>query len=202
MKQLMFMLFAILLIGPGCKSELKENQLTVASFRKNKYNFKLTKNGSYKNIRFKLSPFFEKSFATYYMISSKGQAYKSEIIPIYFTVERFKETDRYETFLIDQLTKVDFLNTLHDAYVKKRYSSLQNGAISIKKTVRKSIHYPGVIQTIAGASSTKQPANYYLTATLQVKDEYYVFQFISDRAIMSYVYDDFERILRSVKRIP
>lgn len=201
MNRFSILLFAFLFLGTGCRSEQTDNQLTVDAFRKNHHNFKLTKKYNFKNISFKLSPFFERSFANYFMISSKGQAYKSTIIPVYFSVERFAENDRYESFLTNTIAHADFLNTLHDAYVKKRYTSLQNGAISIKKKVRSNVHFDGVIQTIAGASSITSTTNYYLTATLRINDSFYVFQFIADPAIMSYLYDDFERILATVKPI-
>lgn len=198
-------IFSICLLSillAACASETKKEQETFEDFKENHYNFKWTKEIGYGKIKFKLPQVFENSLATHFTITSNAKTLQSLAIPIYFSVERFSEKDKQRSFVRDYVVQENLLNTFHDAYIYKRYNSLYQGSISIKKEVRKNVKFPGVIQVVAGESDYSDNSYlYYATATLQVKKEYYIFQFIADAELMAYVYDDFERILASVKQI-
>ena len=119
---------------------------------------------------------------------------------IIFTVERFTEDDLESELMEDYyLVDDDLLNSFHDAYADRRYESLTNASISFKKDTKKNIKFKGVTQTLSGRNSSYSDDVYYAMATLKVRKEYYIFQFISKREMMDYVYDDFERLLASVR---
>ncbi|MNY25035.1 hypothetical protein D3C86_1587900 [compost metagenome] len=102
-------------------------------------------------------------------------------------------------FVSEFVVDTDLLNTFQDAYVWRRFESLNNAAISIKKELPKSFKHKGLIQTVSGDGSYSGQG-YYATSTIKVNDKYYVFQWITSKPIMNYSFDDFERILKSVRK--
>jgi hypothetical protein len=74
--------------------------------------------------------------------------------------------------------------------------------MSIKKDLFSTSKKRGVIQIVRGSTTNLyNEFLLYATATIQLKNEYYVFQFITTSDMMNYAYDDFRRMLYSVKAI-
>ena len=199
MKRLLFFLLLMPLLT-ACPPGKDSGEDIVKNFRKNGYNMLPVKKHGYKKITFKLPESMEMDYSSHYTYKSDAYRYREHNIGIIFSIERFTEDDLYSTMMEDFIIEDDLLNSFHDAYVDRRLGSLHEGGASFKKDVRKNVKFPGTIQVVSGQSSSGSELLYYATATLKVEKEYYLFQFICDKPMMDYVYDDFERILASVRK--
>lgn len=192
-------LLASTLFFAGCIDYDKENKKIREEFKTNHYNFKLDKTLKYEGISFQLPKHFARHYSHNFTVKNSSLTRFSNALNIYFSVERFNKSDLNRPFVADFVIKGDLLNTFQDAYVSRRYGSLDNAGISIKKELPKNFKHKGIIQTVAG-DGDYSGQTYYATATVKVKDNYYVFQWISSKPIMNYTYDDFERILKSIQK--
>jgi hypothetical protein len=183
----------------GCFDYDKKNKEIREEFKKNHYHFKLDKTLKYRGISFKLPAHFTKTYSHNFTVNTSSLTRISNALNIYFSVERFDKSDLRRSFVSDFVIQNDLLNTFQDAYVWRRFQSLDNSGVSIKKELPKSFKHKGLIQTISGEGSYSGQT-YYVTATMKVGNGYYVFQWISNKPIMNYTYDDFERILKSVRK--
>jgi hypothetical protein len=183
----------------GCFDYDKENKEIREAFKTNHYNFKLDKTLKYEGISFKLPDHFKKNYSHNYTIKNSSLTRTSNALNIYFSVERFNQSDLNRDFVYDFVVENDLLNTFQDAYVWRRYESLNNAGVSIKKELPKACKHKGVIQTISG-NGTYSGQAYYITSTMKVGNDYYVFQWITSKPVMNYMYDDFEEILKSVRK--
>ncbi|MDH4471215.1 MAG: hypothetical protein QE487_01335 [Fluviicola sp.] len=200
MKRLIVMIFLLPLLTACPDGGNEENEDTLKAFRENGYNFSEFKKQGYKNIRFKMPKSFEVDYGNNYCYKPSALSRRDYALGVIFTVERFTEDDLESELMEDfYLVDDDLLNSFHDAYADRRYESLTNASISFKKDTKKNIKFKGVTQTISGRSSDYADDIYYVMATLKVRKEYYVFQFISKHEMMDYVYDDFERMLATVR---
>lgn len=193
------LLFIPTLLVVGCFDYDKENKEIREAFKNNHYNFKLDKTLKYEGISFKLPDHFKQNYSHNYTIKNSSLTRTSDAFNIYFSVERFNKSDLNREFVYDFVIEGDLLNTFQDAYVWRRFESLDNSGVSIKKELPKTFRNKGLIQTISGDGTYSGQA-YYVTSTIKVGSEYYVFQWITSKPIMNYTYDDFERILKSVRK--
>lgn len=199
MKQLILILLIIPLLTACPDKSDDKRQDNLEAFRSNHFNFTSLEKRSYKKIRFRLPKAFKYDYNTGYGYKTDAFARRDYDLGIIFTVERFTDDDLESELMEDYIVESDLLNAFHDAYTFRRYESLNNGGAAFKKDVKKGVGFPGVIQMLSGKSSSYSDHLYYATATLKIKDEYYIFQMISTEEMMGYVYDDFERILKSVR---
>lgn len=195
----LMLLFIPTFLITGCFDYDKENKEIREAFKNNHYNFKLDKTLKYEGISFKLPDHFKQNYSHNYTIKNSSLTRTSNAFNIYFSVERFNKSDLNREFVSNFVVKGDLLNTFQDAYVWRRFESLDNSGVSIKKELPKTFKNKGLIQTISGDGTYSGQA-YYVTSTLKVGKEYYVFQWITSKPIMNYTYDDFERILKSVRK--
>ncbi len=195
----LMLLFIPALLIAGCFDYDKENKEIREAFKNNHYNFKLDKTLKYEGISFKLPDHFKQNYTHNYTIKNSSLTRTSNAFNIYFSVERFNKSDLSREFVSSFVVQNDLLNTFQDAYVWRRFESLDNSGISIKKELPKTFKNKGLIQTVSGDGTYSGQA-YYVTSTIKVGKEYYVFQWITSKPIMNYTYDDFERILKSVRK--
>lgn len=179
----------------------KEQENVMKAFKENDYNFTSYKKKSYRGVKFKLPTSFDVDYGGGYTYKRDAFMRRNYQLGIIFTVEKFTKYDINSELLNDYLIEdeSDFLNSFHDAYSSRRYESLHGASISYKKVTKKNIPYKGVTQVVSGSSSQSSNTHYYAMATLKVKEDYYVFQMITTPEMMSYVFDDFERILSTVR---
>lgn len=205
MKRLIVIIFIVpLLTGlTACneKNPNEEEKDHVENFRNNGYNYTKLKKQGYKKIRFMVPDALKYNYTTNYCFKPDALSRRDFPLGIVFSVERLTKNDVNSELFEDYiLTEDDLLNSFHDAYTERRYESLYESSSSFKKDVKKNVKFDGVIQTVRGQNSSYSEELYYATATLQVDKEYYVFQMITTKDMMDYVYDDFERILASVRK--
>jgi len=198
---LIILLIPMLTACPGSNRSKQKQKDDVQAFYNNNYNFTNWKKHAYKGIKFKLPSSFEVDYGTRYCYKSSALTRRNYTLGVLFTVERFTEDDLESELMYNTVVEDDILNAFHDAYVDRRFRSLDEAGVSFKKDLRKNVKFKGVIQTVAGRTSEYAEEDlYYITATMQVDQSYYVFQFISAKALMDYVYDDFERLLATVRK--
>jgi hypothetical protein len=193
------LLFPLLFLLTGCPDYDKKNREIREDFKNNHFNLKQDKTLKYEGISFKLPASFKRHYTHHYTVKNSSLTRVCRALNIYFSVERFDRSDLKRPFVKDYLIHKDLLNTFQDAYVWRRFESLDESGISIKKELPKAFKHKGVIQTIVG-DGYYGDQTYYITSTIKVADSYYVFQWISSKPIMNYTYDDFERILKSIQK--
>ncbi len=204
-------LFPFFLILFSCEDEEK-NEL-VRKFKANRFNLIFNQKVRFGDISCKIPEGFKPNGYSDYTIQPKAKVYLNSALGIHFTMERFstsannmnfvtKYQEKNEIYFAEgesesEINWEDQLNLIHNAYVFKRYSTLTNGSISIKKNTSKKVRFEGVIQVVSGQSEYGEGL-YYTTASILIDQTIYVFQFITTHEMMDYVYDDFERLLASV----
>ncbi len=199
MKRLIFFLILLPFLSACPDNSDKDQEDHVKAFRENGYDFTNLKKQGYKNIKFKMPTSFEFDYGMQYCFKNSGLVRRDQQLGIVFTVERLTENDLESELMEDYVIEDDLLNGFHNAYASRRYESLHNASISFKKDTKKNVKFKGITQTISGARSEYDEVLYYNMASLKIKDEYYIFQFISKKEMMDYVLDDFERILTTVR---
>ena len=152
----------------------------------------------YKGITFDLDRMFCSDYDAEYTLKQDAFTRVVFDLNLNFSVEVF-DAGEAETiqYVFDEET--DPLNAVHDNYVIKRLESLEQPVASVKKELPEEIGHKGFIQTIHGTESSYEDDASYFTATIEYKDNYYVFQMIGKRENLGYLYDDFLDILRSVQ---
>lgn len=152
----------------------------------------------YKGLSYQLSNILEFDYYDDYVIQDNAQTYTNYELGLHFSVEQFSRDEAdVLTYLFDE--EIDRLNAVHDNYVIQRQNSLLKYAVAIKKELPKSVMYHGYIQVIQGDEYSDQLGVTYMTATMEIDGEYFVFQMIGKRDNMGYLYDDFIDILSSVR---
>jgi hypothetical protein len=200
MKQFIFILVLTPLLT-ACPSSQTNKAELLKEFRANGHNFKKLKKKGYANIEFRIPETMTVDYNTGHVYKKTALTLREEITGALFTVEKFTEQDLATELMEKTVVRTDLLNSFQEAYVDRRMSSLAGGVSTFKKTTGRRVLFPGVIQTVTGERTGYEEPLYYAVATLKVENEYYLFQFIASRQLMAYVYDDFEHILSSVRKI-
>lgn len=195
-----FFFLPLMLFVLACNNN-KMSQQTRKEFQENHFNFKLDEEIRYASIAFNLPENFEKSYNKYYTV--KGNSFVRESYPmgIKFSVEHYTAKDFKKYFIKESGFHVNQLNTLHDAYVDRRLNSLDEAGSTFKKSITKKKTFKGIVQVVSGEDNFSNDIVYYATATVKLKEDFYVFQWITTPEMLSYTMDDFERILYTIKKI-
>jgi len=189
--------FLVLFVITGCpgrtyKSDLKKIQ-------ENNMDLPLPSKSFFNGIQYRISGLFRDNYNNDYVLSNNASTKSIYDIDLNFSVESFSssEAEAYAFLFEGEISKLD---AVHDNYIKKRSESLKEFNISIKKELPKTVKYPGYIQIIHGSSNSYSENASYFTATMEIEDEYFVFQLIGKEENMGYLYDDFIEILNSVTK--
>ena len=149
-------------------------------------------------VKFQLSRLFDRDYGVDYTIQDNASGFVIYEMDVHFSVERF-ESDEIELLQFAFEDEIYPIDAVHDNYILKRESSLEDVETGIKKELPNSVKFPGYIQVVEGARSDYAETSSYFTATLEIGSEYYVFQLIGKEENMGYLYDDFIDILSSVR---
>ena len=149
-------------------------------------------------VRFQLSKLFDRDYGVDYALQDNAIGFVVYDIDVHFSVERFA-TDEVELIQFAFEDEIAPLDAVHDNYILKREASLSNAETGIKKELPNSVKFPGYVQVVEGARSDYGETSSYFTATLEIGNDYYVFQLIGKEENMGYLYDDFIDILSSVR---
>lgn len=157
------------------------------------------RNTEYGSIKFRYPEWFGKSY--YQDAAFKDNALCLEIgrLSILFTVEEFTPADLYGSLF----ENVDFADTsmltnFHYAYFDRRSNSLEGSAQSSETEKIDKMPFPALISFVCDGAG--EDAMMYAQASVEIGPKVYIFQFISSRAMMGYITDDFLRIVRSVRK--
>lgn len=193
------LLFSVAVLTTGCPGTSYESDMK--KIQNNNMDFPDLEKEYYNGITFQLSSLFDSDYDDDYVLTDNAETKIVYGIDVNFSVEVFQKQDA-ELIQYAFDGDIDLFNAVHDNYILKRQASLYEPSISIKKPTPKSVGYPGFIQVVSGSqySYDEEEGSSYFTATLDIDDEYYVFQLIGKRANMGYLYDDFIDILSSVEK--
>ena len=153
----------------------------------------------YNGIYYKISKLFSNDYNDNYVIQDNAKTKAIYSMDLNFSVEMFDEAEAelLQFGFEEDISKID---AVHDNYVIRRANTLEEPSVSIKKETPNSVGFPGYIQVVEGTSSYyDEPASYF-TATLEIDNEFYVFQLIGKKENMGYLYDDFIDLLSSVEK--
>lgn len=185
--------FFLLTACPGSRVEsplkkIQENGMDFPELRSQRYSV----------VRFQLSQLFDRDYGVDYALQDNAAGFVIYNMDLHFSVERF-ESDEIELIQFAFEDDISPIDAVHDNYILKREESLRDAETGIKKELPKSVKFPGYIQVVEGARSDYGNLSSYFTATIEVGNDYYVFQLIGVEEHMGYLYDDFIDILSSVR---
>lgn len=172
------------------KNELMSNQMDFISLQER----------FYKGIKFQLPSNFKTKEHPKFTLKSNSFAEHIPELHLYFSIEIFtkKEGMKIQNEFIENTSMLDAIN---DQYIYKRQASLYNSYTSVKKEISSNKKYNGCMQIIQGETYDGYDKNCYFTATIQIIDDYYIIQLIGPKNNMGYLYDDFNEIISSIKKI-
>jgi hypothetical protein len=189
-------LIAAIFLLTACPNR-QPRQSALKQLQDNKMDFPDLRSRRYSTINYQLSRLFDYDYSPSYTIQDNATAYVIYDLDVHFSVERF-ELDEAEMIQYAFDGETTTLDAVHDNYILRRKSSLDNAELGIKKALPKSIQFPGYIQIIEGERKYYDSILTYMTATIEVGNNFYVFQLIGKEENMGYLYDDFIDILSSV----
>ena len=154
----------------------------------------------FKNISFLKPIMFHKGYTNNFVLSETHETYVISSIDLFLSTEFFNEEDVEISQFTSENEATPPLEAIHNNYIYRRSKSLLTAETSILKSTPKTVGSSGLIQVIHGKSNNSDKNTSYFIATIEVENEYYVFQLIGKRENMSYLYDDFITILSSIEK--
>lgn len=192
-------LFGLAFLLPLLTACPSSSEPSLSKVESNGMNFPDLKQRSHDGIRYKLSDLFMDSYFSDFVIQKKATTKSIYDMHIHFSVETFTKKDiESMAFMTD--SKKNNLELIHDYYIQSRLSSLEENSVSIRKKVPKEVGFPGFIQVVEGGSSLDEKWATYLTSSVEIDNQVFVFQLIGPKDNMGYFYDDFIRILKSIEK--
>lgn len=196
MKRNFSIILILISLISSCQSEKKVSARKLLS--ENHMDFPEYKQLNYAGIQFNCPTLFEHSFDRSFIVKNKGLVKENTELYLNFSIEAFSKKEVLQ-FQKEFSGKIDLLNALHDYYIQKRKKSITNYWISIKKSTPHSKNFKGVFQSIDGDLHNNGYFTTYFTTTIECKKKFYVIQLIGQRENMGYLYDDFNKIITSIK---
>lgn len=157
----------------------------------------------YEGVSFELWDQFEEDNYTDFTIND-GDTYEVGSMDLYFSIEEFHDYD-LEYIQYEKSKSTSDLEALHDYYLINRYGSFYSSEdvkMGVRTELKKNANVEGFIQVIENGNKLDNSlytyGNTYFTATIMVKDKYFVLQMIGPIKNMEYLHDDFLNIVYSV----
>jgi len=194
---LIIALIGTLMLTTACPGSSYDTDLK--KLQKNGMDFPDLRKEYYNGISFMLSEMFTNDYENSYTLNENALTKVIYALDLNLSVEVFNEDDaEVIRYAFDE--EIESLDAIHDNYIIQRQKSLYENATSIKKELPKSVKYPGYIQVVHGGTFSTEATSSYFTATLEIDNQYFVFQMIGKRENMGYLYDDFIDILSSIEK--
>ena len=125
------------------------------------------------------------------------QSFTKEI----YDLNLFFGFDKFSPQMVKSLTNhqkdENELSALHDFYIQKRITTLEDSYTSVPMELPKELKQNGVFQTVEGGRKYDKKLMYFF-ATIEKNRNYYVFQLVGKSENMGYLKDDFFTILKSI----
>lgn len=194
--QTYILFFAVAFLFTACPPSGNYNS-DLKKFQENNNNLPDCIKATYDGITYSLSSMFYDDYDTDYVIQDDAETQVIYDLSLYFTVESFEKRD-IEIIKFAFENDLDDVAAVHKYYIHKRSESVNHPFVSEEKSLDKSIHLNGFIQVVEGKTYEYNEGLDYFIATFKVGEKIYVMQMIGKAENMSYLYDDFIKILRSV----
>ena len=180
----------------GCPSADLNTQ-DLKELRQNHYDFKKWKRNYFKGIYFDLPKNFEKG-NTDFMYKADGLSKVNYQLGVYISVEHF-DSNEAEEFAFNFEEEIPKLTAVHEFYMDERRKSFQYLENSIKTDLPVGSKLKGSMEVIYGRVDEFDYDLKYVIATLEKNNQWYVFQFITSQDLSAYLFDDFKKIIQSVR---
>lgn len=193
-----FQIITLIAIGTlfaGCPPSGRNNDLK--KLQKNNNDFPDLIKQSHDGVAFLLSSMFYDDYNTEYTVQDNATTFSIYELGIYFTVESFTERE-VDVIKFAFEEEIEDVKAIHDYYVFKRTESVYAPFVSEQNSLPKSMNLDGYIQVVEGKTYDYNESLDYFIATFKIDKKTYVMQLIGKSENMSYLYDDFLTILRSV----
>lgn len=191
-----FSLVGVFFLTTACPGTKYESNLD--KLQDNDMNFPDLDRYQFEEISFMKPEMLDQEYSDSYILSDIYETFIAYDIYLHFSVELFTSSyiDVIQYSFDEELEELD---AVHDNYIIKRSNSLNESSVSIKKEIPKSVVQKGFIQVIHGSQYDYDEVTSYFIATVEVKNEIYVFQMTGKKENMGYLYDDFINILKSIE---
>lgn len=195
------LILPLLYACPNARTTSKD----VKELLSNDMDFKFWKRYSAKGISFKLPKSFDEEHYQNYTIDNTNSFKRSnQSLGMYFSVEVFTDTN---AVLFQYMTnEKSLIHSVQKNYVNKIESGLLNRGTFFRTSILKIIGSKNkCISQVISENFVRQykwDVDYtttYFVATMKVRNQFYVFQLIGRSENQKYLYDDFLKILFSVK---
>ena len=191
-----FILIGILMLTTACPGP--RGKSNAKKLNENNQNFPDLERYVFEDISFMKPEMFDKEYSENYILSDIYETFTAYDVYIHLSVELF-DNEQLQIIQYAQDNQLKDLEALHNHYIERRINSLYKSNVSIKKKVPKSVGFKGYTQVVHEESNEYSEPSSYFIATIQVKNEFYVFQLIGKKENMGYLYDDFINLLSSIE---
>lgn len=182
----------------GCVSKGPSRKNAMKELRENNYDFKIFAPQSYRGIYFDAPDVFEISYVIDHMYKGDGLSLDNEQIGVYLSIEQFNKSEA-ETFLFSENGDYSELDVVHSFYIQQRENSLKYATTSVKEDFAVKTKLPAAFQVVMGRRDNISEDLIYMIATVEKNNEWYVFQFVCNAELSSYLLDDFKDIIKSAR---
>ena len=184
----------------GCPSDRESviQKSDLERLQKNNMDLPDQRSHYFHGINYKLSNLFQTTYYQDFVLSDVHEIKTIASLNLYFSIESFNKSKAEAIRFKFDDENLSLLDAVHDHYAIQRNSTLKDATVSIKKEVPKSVGFPGVMQTISGATYKGVQGNTYFFATIDLKEKIIVVQLIGKEENMGYLYDDFIEIISSI----
>ena len=190
-----YSMLVIILIALSCSPEGKSD---VKKLQENDMNLHELTRFTFNEISYMHPGFMDLNEYSNHAISENSKSYISYNLDLEFCVEFFSESN-VDIIKYTLEEEKNSLNAVHDNHVKIRENSLNEHSTSIKKTLPLKTGRNGFVQVIHGNTYNDGEDTSYFIATVEIDEQYYVFQLIGIRANMGYLHDDFINLISSIE---
>ena len=195
---------ASIIVLTGCPAKTERKAAREIYQNNMNFNFKSPFKINYNGIEFLLPNKFTRDYNNYESVCTNGsdiRTFSFGDLNLYFGFSEIKQEELNNILFINDL--LNPLNAiLEDAALKRKQSMFKVGEVSEVETIK--CNQPCIMVTITepfqkSYSWEEDYSSLYYVAAIKKKNRYYIIQFCGKKDKMIYFFDDFKRIIRSIK---
>lgn len=195
---MLYLFFPLSFILYGCPTPQNEVEKII---EENKMDLPNLKPHNQLGISYELSELF--TISNYQTITIKSTSnssvsYATADQSILFTIEKFSPSEITTLQFSSETDDQSDIEVLHNYYCNAILNSNYNTVSSEIENLFPKTRKKGILQHIESTSNENNRLHFFL-ASIHFKGNYYVFQFIAGKQIMPYLYNDFLKIITSIR---
>lgn len=197
--KILFIVISLVSLAFSCNNRgLKQSKLK--ELKKNNYDFPELIQREHNDVSFQLSKWFTKSYNDNYVIQDNALTETVQNLGVHFSFETFNKSDIEKIIYFQERTKSEdeALDVLK-YYIKQRTESMYESFLSDASVLPENTLQNGYYQTIHTSEDAYSDGTTYIIASIKRKNEVHVLQMIAASESMTYLFDDFMRIIQSMR---